>query len=114
MAFGGSDAARFQAYQTRARMGAALWSRIILWTILGWFILTMWVVWHETGSYFPQLNHQYFWRWVICSTLLRIPFIDTIALRCMVPANGTWYPLGPLVNWMNGPKMYYQPFPTWF
>jgi type IV secretory pathway TraG/TraD family ATPase VirD4 len=114
MAFGGSDAARFQAYQTRARMGAALWSRIILWTILGWFALTMWVVWHETGSYFPQLGHQYFWRWVICSTLLRIPFIDTIALRCMVPANGTWYPLGSLVNWMNGPKMYYQPFPTWF
>jgi type IV secretory pathway TraG/TraD family ATPase VirD4 len=114
MAFGGSDAARFQAYQTRARMGAALWSRIILWTILGWFALTIWVVWHETGSYFPQVGHQYFWRWVICSTLLRIPFIDTIALRCTVPANGAWYLLGPLVNWMNGPKMYYQPFPTWF
>jgi type IV secretory pathway TraG/TraD family ATPase VirD4 len=114
MAFSGSQAARFQAYQTRARMGAALWSRVVLWTLLGWLALTLWVIWHETGVYFAPLNHAYFWRWVICSTLLRIPFIDTIALRCSVPANGAWYPMGPFTNWTNGPKMYYQPFPTWF
>ena len=114
MAFGGSDAARFQAYQTRARMGAQLWGRVLLWTLLGWVVLTIYVVWRQTGVFFPQLQHAYFWRWVICGILTHTPGIDSVVSRCTVPANGIWYPVGPLTDWMNGPQMYYQPFPTWF
>jgi hypothetical protein len=114
VALAASDAARLQAYQTRMRIGSAVYARVVFWIIIAWLALTFYVVWHETGAYFPRVGHQYFWRWVVCSTLLRIPFINTIALRCTVPANGIWYPLGPLTNWLNGPKMYYQPFPTWF
>src|SRR5437762_2289058 len=103
MALGVSQAARFQAYQTRARMSASLWFRIILAVLFAWFALTFCVVWLETGKQFPDINHQYFWRWAILSTLVRTPVLGTIILRCKVPANGTWYPVGPLVNWMNSP-----------
>lgn len=114
MALGASQAARFQAYQTRARMGAQLWSRVLVWIFFGWILVTLYVVWRQTGVAFPQLNHAYFGRWVICGILTHIPLIDTLALRCRLPANGAWYPVGPLTDWMNGPQMYYQPFPTWF
>jgi energy-coupling factor transporter ATP-binding protein EcfA2 len=114
MAFGASEAARFQAYQTRARMGAQLWGGVLMFTLLGWVALTMYVVWRQTGEFFPQLGHQYFWRWVICGVFTHTPLIDTIALRCSVPADGAWYPVGPLTDWMNSREMYRLPFPTWF
>jgi Type IV secretion-system coupling protein DNA-binding domain len=114
MALGASDAARLQAYQTRMRIGRALYLRIFFSVIIAWLTLTFYVVWHETGAYFPRLAHQFFWRWALLSTMVRMPFIGTITLRCTAPANGRWYPVGPLVGWMNGPHMYYQSFPTWF
>ena len=49
---------------------------------MGWVGLTFYVVWYETGEYYPQLQHAYFWRWVICGILTHTPVIDTIALRC--------------------------------
>jgi hypothetical protein len=63
---GASEAARWQAYQTRARMGVRLWFQVFLLVVFGWFIVTIWAVWHETGAYFPQLQHAYFGRWVLC------------------------------------------------
>jgi hypothetical protein len=114
VALGASEAARWQAYQTRARMGAQLWFRVFVWMVLGWIALTVYVVWHETGVYFPQIQHAYFWRWMLCGILLRTPLIHTLVLRCSLPANGVWYQLGPLADWMNGPQMYYRPFTDWF
>jgi len=46
VALGASEAARWQAYQTRARMGAQLWFRVFVWMVLGWIALTVYVVWH--------------------------------------------------------------------
>jgi hypothetical protein len=110
MAFSGSDAARFQAYQTRARMGAQLWGRVFVWTLFAWVALTFYMVWRDTGLAFPQLHHVYFWHWVLCGALSHAPGFRTLA----VPIKGAWYPVGPLTDWMNGPEMYYASFPQWF
>ena len=96
MAFGASEAARWQAYQTRARMGAHLWFQIFTWVLLGWIGLTIYVVWYETGAYSPALQHAYFWRWVICGIISRTPLLDYFAPRLYVPAAGHWYPLPAL------------------
>ncbi len=112
MALEPSNAARSQAYLTRARIGVVLYTRIVLWVLIIWTVLTVYVVWRETGVYFG--DHAYFWRWAILSTLVRTPFLSNIALRCYVPANGAWYPVGALVDWMNSAQMYHSPFPTWF
>ncbi len=112
MALEPSNAARSQAYLTRARIGVVLYTRIVLWVLIIWTVLTVYVVWRETGIYFG--DHAYFWRWAILSTLVRTPFISNIALRCYVPANGAWYPVGALVDWMNSAQMYNSPFPMWF
>ena len=52
MPFGASKAARWQAYQTRARMGLNLWLQIITFVLIGWSLLTLLLIWHETGSLF--------------------------------------------------------------
>jgi len=44
MALSGSDAARFQAYQTRAKMGAALWTSIVKAILSAWVALTIWFI----------------------------------------------------------------------
>jgi type IV secretory pathway TraG/TraD family ATPase VirD4 len=114
MALGASQAARFQAYQTRARMGAKLWWIALKWTGVAWIALTFYVVWRQTGVFFPQLQHAYFWHWVIWGILTSIPIVRVAALRCSTYANGEWYPVGQLTDWMNGPQMYNLSFPAWF
>jgi type IV secretory pathway TraG/TraD family ATPase VirD4 len=114
MRTGVSDGAIFQSYQTRARLSAKLYFNIARATLLIWVLFNIWLVWYETGRYFPQVAHQYFWRWVICSTLMRIPLVNTLVLRCLIPANGVWYPVGPLTDWMNSGQMYRLSFPTWW
>jgi hypothetical protein len=110
MGFSGSDAARFQAYQTRARMGAQLWGRLLISALIVWLALTFYMVWRHTGLAFPQLDHAYFWPWVLCGMLSHAPGFRTLTL----PLNGAWYPVGPLTDWINGPQMYYASFPRWF
>jgi len=114
VAFGASEAARWQAYQTRARMGVHLWFQIFTWVLLGWIGLTIYVVWYETGAYWPALQHAYFWRWVICGIISRAPLLDYFAPRLYVPAAGHWYPLPPFTDWLNGPQLYHLPFTIWF
>jgi hypothetical protein len=114
MAFNRSDAALFQAYQTRARIGVQIWARIILWLIMLWAALTVYVVWNESGQYFPQLHHAYFFRWAVIGTLARTPIIGPLALRCKIPIEGVWYPAGQLTDWLNSRAMYHQPFTVWF
>jgi hypothetical protein len=57
MAFSSSDAARLQAYQTRARMGATLWARAIGAILFIWIALTMWLIWYRIGLYRPEIHH---------------------------------------------------------
>src|SRR5215472_14465943 len=60
MGLSASDAARFQAYRTRARMGVQLWRQALTLTLLAWAALTTYVVWRQTGVFFPDLQHTYF------------------------------------------------------
>jgi hypothetical protein len=76
MAFGASEAARWQACQTRARMGAHLWFQIITIAVLSWVVLTLYVVWRQTGVFYPQLDHQYFWYWVFCGIIIDTPLLQ--------------------------------------
>src|SRR5712692_2523979 len=114
MALEASQAARWQAYQTRARMSAHLWFQILTAILLGWIGLTLYVVWRATGDYFPALQHQYFWRWVFCGILTDTPLLNLFATRLRIPAGGVWYPLPQLTEWMNGPQLYHLSFPAWF
>jgi len=114
MAFGASEAARWQAYQTRARMGAHLWFQIITTAVLGWVALTLYVVWRQTGVFYPQLDHQYFWYWVFCGIIVDTPLLDLCAPNLKVPAPGGWYPLPGFTQWLDGPQLYHLPFTTWF
>ena len=111
MAFGGaSEAARWQAYQTRARMGANLWLQILTMMIFGWITLTLYIIWYETGAFFPALGHAYFWRWVIGGIITRAPLLNLLAPQLKMPIAGRWYPLIPFTDWLNGPQLYHLPF----
>ena len=115
MAFGGaSEAARWQAYQTRARMGLRLWLQVLMGTLMAWALLTGYVVWYETGQYFPQIDHAYFGRWVICGLITQTPIMRLLGPRMELPINGSWYPIVPLANWLNGRDLYHLPFTMWF
>jgi energy-coupling factor transporter ATP-binding protein EcfA2 len=115
MAFGGaSEAARWQAYQTRARMGVRLWLQVISWAALLWAVLTISMVWHETGQYFPVIQHVYFGRWMLCGIITRTPLIRLLGPRLSIPLNGAWYPILSITDWLNGPELYHQPFTVWF
>jgi energy-coupling factor transporter ATP-binding protein EcfA2 len=111
---GASEAARWQAYQTRARMGVQLWFQVLLLVLFGWFILTVYAVWHETGMYFPRLAHAYFGRWILCGLLTQAPLVGDTMRRLPIPINGARYLVGPLADWLNGPQMYNAPFTAWF
>ena len=114
MAFGASDAARWQSYQTRARIGANLWLLLFRLALLSWLVLTMWIVWHETGEAFPQLNHAYFWTWVGVGLLTDVPILNLAAAHAKWPINGVWVPLPALAQSLNGQQFYWQPFVTWY
>jgi hypothetical protein len=108
MPFSTSKTARFQAYQTRALMAIQIVLRVALWLFLGWFALTVYVIWYEAGQYFSDLGHEFFWRWFIGGLLVHTPTRD-----CPIPANGSWYPMTTLVAWLNGPQMYEHPCTVW-
>jgi len=75
MAFGASAAARWQATQTRARMGASLWWLLIKCAAFAWLTCTVFVVWRETGQAFPGLRHAYFWRWMVGGIFMGVPLL---------------------------------------
>jgi type IV secretory pathway TraG/TraD family ATPase VirD4 len=115
VSFGTSEAARWQAAQTRARIGASLWWTIIKFTVFVWLIFTIAVVWHETGEAFPELHHQYFGRWVLCSLFTGIPLLDRVGSYMILPFKGNWYALPDVAAWLNDPQAYYRgTFGQWF
>ncbi|HVN90987.1 MAG TPA: type IV secretion system DNA-binding domain-containing protein [Candidatus Binataceae bacterium] len=114
MAFGASEAARWQAAQTRARMGMTLWSLLIRISILLWVGATLYVIWYQTDVYWPQLHHQYFWRWVIGGLFTEVPLLDRLGPWLKLPLNGSWYPLPEATDWLNSRQLYHLPFGYWF
>jgi type IV secretory pathway TraG/TraD family ATPase VirD4 len=114
MARGASEAARWQAYQTRARMGVRLWLQILMGVLMLWAGFTSYVIWYETGQYFPQLHHLYFVQWMLCGVLTGTFLASFFVPWCKIPMNGAWYPIVPLTAWLNSPQLYHQPFTVWF
>jgi energy-coupling factor transporter ATP-binding protein EcfA2 len=110
-----SQAAQWQAYQTRARISIHLWIQIISNALLAWAVITIGVVWYETGQFFPALHHQHFWTWVIGGTLTKTPVIGYFGQRITLPvAAGNWRPISEITDWLNGPQFYHLPFSAWF
>jgi hypothetical protein len=112
MAVTASEAARWQAYQTRARMGAQLWTQGLGAAFIVWILLTTYVVWHQTTYRFPGLGHPFFFRWMLGSILMRTPGINAYSGGWPIPAQGQWYALGPFTDWLNG--LYAASFPGLF
>jgi hypothetical protein len=107
-------AARAAARQTRAPKEAPPWAYTLVWIILGWGALTCYVIWRQTGEFFPRLNHAYFWHWALLSTLVRTPGLGQLTQRCWIPMNGQQYSIGPLVTWLDSRQLYHLPFTFWF
>src|SRR2546428_9554060 len=114
MPLGTSPAARFQAMNTRARMGAALWSQAIRLILFLWILLTIWIIWYRVGLYLPHLHHQFFGRWIFCGILTGTPLLNHFTSRLTVPADGAWYPLPAFTDWLNGTEMYRDSFYSWY
>lgn len=114
MALEPSNAARGQAYLTRVRIGLALYGRIIYWVLIAWAALTTYVVWCKTPEVLPHVGHQYWWRWAICSTLVRAPLISELTRYCPIPTAAGWYSMGSLAALLSGPSLYRAPFTFWF
>src|SRR5216684_1604314 len=114
MPLGTSPAARFQAMQTRAMMGAALWSRAIRSILFLWIVLTIWVIWYRVGLYRPEIHHEFFGRWILCGILSGTPMLNHFTARLSMPADGAWYALPAFTDWLNGPEMYRDSFYQWY
>jgi hypothetical protein len=102
-----SSAAEFQSMQTRAIMGAALWSRALGTIFALWIGLTIWLVWHRAR---PDIQHELFGRWVLCSILTDTPFLDRLSANLPMYAEGTWYSLPEFGHWLDnlyGGTFYY-------
>lgn len=104
-----SDAARFQAYQTRTKIGGALWSRVIMTVVLVWVGITVWLVWWDTGP-----EHPFFAYWVLCGILTDTPVLCRLTARWTIPIHRVWYSLPDLTVWLNGPQMYGHSFYAWY
>src|SRR6202034_4673087 len=80
----------------------------------GWSLITLLLIWQETGVYFPALQHAYFGQWIVCGVITQSPLIRLLGPGMKIPANGAWYPVKPLADWLNGPQFYRAPFTAWF
>jgi energy-coupling factor transporter ATP-binding protein EcfA2 len=114
MDFSASDAARWQAYQTRARIGARIWFTAIKGALLVWIGLTIYVVWHETAVYFPAFGHRYFLSWVVAWLFTEVPGLRGLGPWLHLRYEGRWYPLPGMYQFLNGPHLYKASFGFWF
>jgi len=103
-----SQAARYQIYQTRAKMSATLWINAILAIVSVWLGITIWVVHHETG----QLHYQYWWWWMIGGVVTRTPLLNMLAPHLPMRADGQWYRLVEFTAWLD--QLYHGPFTDYF
>lgn len=114
MDFSASDAARWQAYQTRARIGVRIWLTAIKAAVLVWIGLTTFVVWHETAVYFPLFGHRYFLSWFVAWLFTDVPGIRGLGPWLHLQYQGRWYPLPSMYQFLNGPHLYKASFGFWF
>ncbi|HTT75990.1 MAG TPA: type IV secretion system DNA-binding domain-containing protein [Candidatus Binataceae bacterium] len=114
MDFSASDAARWQAYQTRARIGARIWFTAIKGAVFVWFVLTIYVVWHETLIYFPDFGQRYFLSWLLAWLFTDVPGLRDVGPRLHLQYQGRWYPLPSMYQFLNGPHFYKASFGFWF
>src|SRR5215831_7283220 len=96
-----SSAAEFQSIQTRAKMGAALWSQTLGSVFLLWLALTLWLVWHRVGQDHPELQHAYFFRWIFCGILTDTPVLGGFTTGLPMCVNGAWYHLTDFIVWLD-------------
>lgn len=114
MDFSASDAARWQAYQTRARIGVRIWFTAIKAAVLVWIGLTTYVVWHETAVYFPAFGHRYFLSWFVAWLFTDVPGLRGLGPWLHLQYQGRWYPLPSMYQFLNGPHLYRASFGFWF
>lgn len=114
MDFGASDAARWQAYQTRARISARIWFTAIKGALLVWIGLTIFVVWHETAVYFPAFGHRYFLSWFVAWLFTDVPGLRGLGPWLHLQYQGRSYPLPSMYQFLNGPHLYRASFGFWF
>lgn len=114
MDFSASDAARWQAYQTRARISVRIWLTAIKAAFLVWIALTTYVVWHETAVYFPVFGHRYFLSWFVAWLFTDVPGLRGLGPWLHLRYQGRWYPLPSMYQFLNGPHLYRASFGFWF
>jgi energy-coupling factor transporter ATP-binding protein EcfA2 len=114
MDFSASDAARWQAYQTRARIGVRIWFTAIKGALLIWIALTIYVVWRETAVYFPAFGHRYFLSWFLAWLFTDVPGLRGLGPWLHLQYQGRWYPLPSMYQFLNGPHFYKASFGFWF
>ncbi len=114
MDFSASHAARWQAYQTRARIGARIWFAAIKGALLAWIALTIYVVWRETAVYFPAFGHRYFLSWLLAWLFTDVPGLRGLGPWLHLQYEGRWYPLPAMYQFLNGPRFYKASFGFWF
>jgi hypothetical protein len=103
-----SSAAEFQSMQTRAIMGATLWSRALGAVLILWAGFTIWLVWYRVPA---EIHHQLFGRWVLCSILSDTPFLKYFTTTLPMYANGSWYNLVEFGRWLD--SIYGGSFYAW-
>jgi hypothetical protein len=114
MDFSASDAARWQAYQTRARIGARIWFTAIKGALLVWIALTTYVVWQETAVYFPAFGHRYFLSWFVAWLFTEVPGLRGLG-SWLHPQHERRRSLLPsMYQFLNGPHLYKASFGFWF
>lgn len=105
-----SPAAQFQATKTRAVLGIQLFFQAVLAILALWIALITVLVWHQAGTYLPQLEHVYFGRWSICSLLGETPLLKRFTWWIDIRFNGVQLRLDAASAWLAGPELYRYTF----
>ena len=108
MALSVSRAAKFQILQTRAKLGATLWTNAIVAVPATWLGIALWFTHHETG----QLHYQYWWYWTVGGIITRTPLLNMLAPHLPIRAHGRWYRLVNFTAWVDG--LYHGSFVEYF
>jgi len=62
----------------------------------------------------PQLQHEYFGRWILCGILTDTPLLNRLTQHLTIPLAGNWYYVPDLAQWLNGPRIYGDSFYSWY
>lgn len=68
-------------------LGTQLFFQATVFIFFTWLAMLTLLIWHEISVYRPELNHIYFFRWVICSLLGETPFLNHFTWWIDIPFN---------------------------